>query len=159
MSAAENAAELAAQQLVLDLSFNSAHFVPETGAVTYENGTYVIQVGVTVVGSEAEDRSDRVDVELENDDGVQVAVSGLGDGATNSATGQMWYGGSAAMIEITALPVLYSGGSASSVGIGEFCGAEADRATEDPFKFTPTCKGTHPTQTGRTRNSPSRLQM
>ena len=136
------AAELAAQQLVLDLSFNSAHFDPETGAVTYENGTYVIQVGVTVVGSEAEDRSDRVDVELENDDGVLVAVSGLGDGATNSATGQMWYGGSAAMIEITARPVLYSGGSASSVGIGVFCGAEADRATEDPFKFTPTCKGT-----------------
>ena len=140
VSAAENAAELAAQQLVLSLSFNSAHYVPETRAVTYENGTYGIQVGVTVVGSEAEDRSDLLDVELENDDGVLVAVSGLGLGATNSATGQMWYGGPEAMIEITARPVLYSGGSASSVGIGVFCGAKAARVTEDPFTFTPTCK-------------------
>ena len=61
----------------------------------------------------------------------------------NSMTGQMWYGGPAAtMIEITALPVLYSGGSAASVVIGEFCGADADTDAEAPFVFTPSCKGT-----------------
>ena len=74
-------------------------------------------------------------------------MSGLGPGATNSATGQMWYGGPEAMIEITAWPVLYSGGSASSVGIGAFCGADAERDDAAPFVFTPTCKGTSNTNT------------
>ena len=89
-------------------------------------------------------------VEFDNDDGVQVAVSGLGLVRRTRATGQMWYGGPAAMIEITAVPVLYSGGSASSVGIGAFCGADADgrMGLMAPFEFTPTCKGTSNTDPG-----------
>ena len=83
-----------------------------------------------------------MELEFANDDGVHVAVNGLGAGAMNSNTGQMWYGGPAFMIEITALPVLYSGGSASSVGIGAFCGANPATDAEAPFVFTPTCKGT-----------------
>ena len=80
-------------------------------------------------------------VEFDNTDGVYVNLSGLGPGALNSGTGQRWYGGPAAMIEITAVPVMYSGGSSASVGIGEFCGDEAATAT-GPFVFTPECEGT-----------------
>ena len=86
--------------------------------------------------------SNNIPAEFANADGVHVATSGLGDGAMNPETGQIWYGGPSAMIEITAVPVLYSGGSAASVGIGAFCGASAATDAEAPFVFTPTCEGT-----------------
>ena len=149
---AADAAELAAQQVEFNLWFDSDEYDPETGAVTYSNGTHSIVAGVTVVGSEAESFSNREEVEFDNADGVYVAVNGLGAGATNSATGQIWYGGPASMIEITAVPVLYSGGSASSVGIGAFCGALAATDAEDPFAFTPSCKSTSNTNTDNAAN-------
>ncbi len=139
--------ELASQQVEFSLSFDS-HEYDETGVVTYSNGAHDIVMGLTVQGSTEEAFSNRMEVEFDNADGVHVAVSGLGPGATSSATGQIWYGGpAAAMIEITAVPVLYSGGSATSVGIGAFCGAEAATDAETPFVFTPECKGTSNTDT------------
>ena len=136
--------ERAAQQAVhpFTLSFNSAEYDAVTGEPTYMNGERTISAELMVVGSDEPITSGFHAHEFANDDGVQVAVSGLGAGALNSATGQMWYGGPAAKIEITAVPVLYSGGSVSSVGIGAFCGAEAATDAEAPFKFTPKCEGT-----------------
>ena len=143
---AADAAELAAQQVEFSLSFDSDEYDPETGAVTYSNGTRSIVAGVTVVGSEAESFSNRIEVEFDNDDGVYVAVNGLGAGATNSTTGQIWYGGPASVIEITAVPVLYSGGSAASLTLTDFCDAAASTASAAPFTFSPKCKGTSETE-------------
>ena len=128
------------------LSFNSAEYDAVTGEPTYLNGERTISAELMVAGSDEPITSGFHAREFANDDGVQVAVSGLGAGAMNSATGQMWYGGPAAMIEITAVPVLYSGGSVSSLGIGDFCGADAATDAEAPFVFTPTCKGTSVTE-------------
>ena len=97
------------------------------------------------MGSEAESFSNRIEVELDNDDGVYAAVNGLGAGATNSTTGQIWYGGPASVIEITAVPVLYSGGSAASLTLTDFCDAAASTASAAPFTFSPKCKGTSET--------------
>ena len=143
--------EQAQQQAVhsFDLSFNSAEYAV-TGEPTYMNGEHTISAVLMVAGAGGDERveSGIHDREFGNDDGVQVMVTGLGPGAMNSATGQMWYGGPAAMIEITALPVLYSGGSASSVGmLGGFCGASTATDAEAPFVFTPSCKGTSNTTT------------
>ena len=83
--------------------------------------------------------SNGIPVEFGNEDGVHVALSGLGAGAMNSQTGQVWYGGPAANLEITAVPVLYSGGSGASVTLLTFCGADAATDSAAPFAFTPNC--------------------
>ena len=109
--------------VVLSLSFNSDEYDPETGAVTYENGTHRIVAGVTVVGSEAEDYSQQWDVELENDDGYGVTAD-LGDNSAIGDDGRRWYGGpDNGTIDITALRVSYTGGSVTSVG-ANFCGED-----------------------------------
>ena len=139
---AEPAVEEPAAQVVhsFPLSFDSHDYDPSTGSTTYMNGDHEISLQLKVVGS-APIPSNTLEVDFNNDDGVYVTVSGLGEGALNSETGQRWYGGAAAAVKITALPVMYSGGSAASVGIGEFCGDEPAAAT-GPFVFTPECEGT-----------------
>ena len=124
------------------LSFNSAGYNVVTGEPTYMNGEHTISAALMVAGSDEPIGSGVHTVEFGNDDRVHVMVSGLGDGAMNPETGQIWYGGPSAMIEITAVPVLYSGGSAASVAIREFCGASAATDAEAPFVFTPKCKST-----------------
>ena len=139
---AEDAAELAAQQagVVFSLSFDSDEFDPETGAVTYSNGTHGIVAGVTVVGSEAEDYSQQWDVELENDDGY-VVMADLGDNSEIGDDGRRWYGGpSNGTIDITALLVSYSGGSVTSVS-ANFCGEDAtDSDGSDGYTFEFGCE-------------------
>ena len=139
---AEPAVEEPAAQVVhsFPLSFDSHDYDPSTGSTTYMNGDHEISLELKVVGS-APIPSNTLEVDFANDDGVYVTVSGLGSGALNSGTGQRWYGGAAAAVKMTAVPVMYSGGSAASVGIGEFCGDEPAAAT-GPFVFTPECKGT-----------------
>ena len=117
---------LAAQQAGVEfsLSFDSEDYDPETGAVTYPNGAHVILMGVTFVGSEAENESQPWDVDLENDDGYVVKAD-LGDNRARGDDGRQWYGGpDNGTIDITALPVSYSGGSVTSVS-ASFCGEDA----------------------------------
>ena len=44
------------------------------------------------------------------------------------------------------MPVLYSGGSAASLTLTDFCGADASTASAAPFTFSPKCKGTSETE-------------
>ena len=91
--------------------------------------------------------SNAITVDFDNDDAVHVSIGGLGGGAMNSRTGQIWYGGpAAAAIGITGLPVLYSGGSAASLTLTGFCGAAASTASAAPFTFSPKCSGTSETE-------------
>ena len=133
----------AAEQAVhsFTLSFNSNGYDPGTGAPDYMNGEHTVAAQLTIAGSAEPISSNIVPVEFNNDDGVFVTLDGLGAGAMKMVTGQVWYGGPAVEIAITAVPVMYSGGSAASVGIGAFCGDEAAAAT-GPFVFTPECEGT-----------------
>ena len=133
--------ELAAQQVVFSLSFDSDEY-DETGAVTYPNGAHNIVAGLTVQGSTEEAFSNRMEVEFKNSSFVAASVSGLGDGAMNSRTGQVWYGGPDASVEISALPVWYSSGAAvSSVTLLSFCGDDAATDSEAPFSFEVDCGG------------------
>ena len=135
--------EPAAQAIhAFTLSFDSDDYDLSTGSPTYMNGDHEISMQLKVAGS-APISSNALAVDFDNDDGVYVTVSGLGEGALNSETGQRWYGGPAAAVEITAVPVRYSGASTASVGIGAFCGDEdGSTATAAPFVFTPECEGT-----------------
>ena len=141
---AEPAVEEPAAQAIhaFTLSFDTDDYDSSTGSPAYMNGDHEISMQLKVAGS-APISSNALAVDFANDDGVYVTVSGLGAGALNSGTGQRWYGGPAAAVEITALPVMYSGGSTASVGIGAFCGDEdGSTATAAPFVLTPECKGT-----------------
>ena len=133
---------LAAQQgVIFSLSFNSAEYDPDTGEVKYPNGAHEIVAGVTVKGSE-EAYSNRMEVEFKNGSFVAASVSGLGDGARNSKTGQVWYGGPDVSVEISALAVSYSSGAAvSSVTLLQFCGDDAATDSEAPFSFPVDCDG------------------
>ena len=135
--------EPAAQAIhAFTLSFKSDDYDASTGTPAYMNGDHEISMQLKVAGS-MPIPSNALAVDFANDDGVYVTVSGLGPGALNSGTGQRWYGGPAAMIEITAVPVMYSGGSAAAVGIEAFCGDEdGATATAAPFVLTPECEGT-----------------
>ena len=133
----ESAAEQAVHSFIL--SFNSAGY-GDDGTPDHMNGEHTISAELQAGGETI--ASNNIPAEFSNADGVHVTVSGLGGGAMNSETGQMWYGGPSTMVEITAVPVLYSGGSAASVGIGAFCGADADTEDQAPFMFTPECEGT-----------------
>ena len=141
---AEPAVEEPAAQAIhsFTLSFDTDDYDSSTGSPAYMNGDHVISMQLKVAGSEPIP-SNALAVDFANDDGVYVTVSGLGSGALNSGTGQRWYGGPAAAVEITALPVMYSGGSTAAVGVGAFCGDEdGATATAAPFVLTPECKGT-----------------
>ena len=139
--------ERAAQQAVhpFFLSFNSAHYNTATGEPTYMNGEHTISAKLMVASSDEPIESGFHVREFGNGDAVHVTVSGLGEGAMHSGTGQRWYGGPEAALEMTAVPVLYSGGSAASVSVTllAFCGADAATETsETSFTFTPECDET-----------------
>ena len=143
---------LAAQEgVVFSLSFNSAEYDPDTGEVKYPNGAHEIVAGVTVQGSTEEAYSNRMEVEFKNSSVVVASVNGLGDGARNSSTGQVWHGGPDVSVEISALAVSYSSGAAvSSVTLLPFCDDDAATDTEAPFSFPVDCDGFQSESVGTT---------
>ena len=123
------------------LSFDSGEYDKATGAVTYPNGDHTISAELTVAGSENPVPSNNVSVEFDNDDFVRASVGGLGDGAMNEATGQVWHGGPDVTVEITAVPVVYSSGAVSSLTLLSFCGDDSATDSEAPFSFSVDCDG------------------
>ena len=142
----------AAEQAVhaFTLSFNTAAY-DDHGHPDYMNGEHTISAEVEIGVDMADGThghqtisSNVQTVEFDNDDAVHVSMSGLGDGALNTTTGQVWHGGPDAEIKITALPVLYSGGAAATaVTLSAFCGADAATDAEEPYEFTPKCAANH----------------
>ena len=123
------------------LSFNSAAY-DEHGDhvdVDYMNGEHSIQALLKIMGRDGALMSNVMLVEFDNDDKLMASMSGLGEGAANESTGQMWYGGPDASVEITALPVVYSEGGVSSVTLLAFCGDDAMTDSEAPFMFEVDC--------------------
>ena len=119
------------------------------GDATYVNGEYTISAELQIQGGMMADgmmghvtiSSNEVAVEFKNSDFIAASVSGLGEGAMNSSTGQIWYGGPDASVEISALPVLYSSGGVSSLTLLTFCAAAAATDSEAPFSFEVDCGG------------------
>ena len=145
----DNAAEQAGSHN-FTLSFDSGGY-DEHGDhvdVHYMNGEHTIsaelEIGVTMAdGTHGHETvsSNTVSVEFANDDGVHVMASPPGEGMMNTTTGHIWYGGpNAGAFEITALPVMFSGGSVESVTLLAFCGAKAITVNEAPYAFEPECK-------------------
>ena len=139
-----------AEQSVLDftLSFDSHDYDRESGAPVYMNGEHTIsaelEIGVTMAdGMHGHETisSNVVTVEFDNDDFIAASLGGIGDGTMNSNTGQIWYGGPNASVEISALPVLYSSGAVSSLTLLTFCGDDAATDSEAPFSFEVDCDG------------------
>ena len=152
MAADDDAAEQAVHAFTL--SFNTAAY-DDHGHPDYMNGEHTIsaelEIGVDMAdGTHGHQTisSNVQTVEFDNDDAVHVSMSGLGDGAMNSTTGQVWYGGPDAAIKITAVPVLYSGGAAATaVTLRAFCGADAATDAEAPYEFSPECGASHESPT------------
>ena len=143
----------AAEQAVhaFTLAFDSHDYDRDTGAATYVNGEHTISAELQIQGGMMADgmmghatiSSNEVAVEFKNSDFIAASVSGLGEGAMNSSTGQVWYGGPDASVEISALPVLYSSGGVSSLTLLTFCGDDAATDSEAPFSFEVDCGGWH----------------
>ena len=131
--------EPAAQAIhAFTLSFDSDAYDAVTGDVGYENGDYEISMQLKVAGSEPIS-SNVLTVDFNNDDGY-VVTADLGDNSERGDDGRQWYGGpSNGTIDITALPVSYSGGSITSVTV-DFCGKDVTDA-EAPFTASFDCKG------------------
>ena len=127
------------------MGFDSDGYADD-GTPDYMNGEHTIsaelEIGVTMAdgmhGHETVS-SNVVTVEFDNDDFIGVSIAGLGDGAMNEETGQIWYGGPGVMPEITAVPVSYSDGAIASLTLLSFCGADAATDSEAPFSFTVEC--------------------
>ena len=144
MTSPEEAAEQAVH--VFTLSFDSDGY-DDHGHPDYANGEHTIsaelEIGVTMAdGMHGHETisSNAINVEFKNSNFIATTISGLGDGAMNATTGRVWHGGpDASSIEISALPVLYSG-SVSSVTLNQFCGADSQTDSEAPFSFEITCK-------------------
>ena len=137
---AEPAMEEPAAQAIhsFTLSFDSDAHDAVTGDVGYENGDYDISMQLKVAGSEPIS-SNVLTVDFNNDDGYGVTAD-LGDNSEIGDDGRRWYGGpSNGTIDITALPVSYSGGSITSVTVN-FCGKAVTDA-EAPFTASFDCKG------------------
>ena len=101
-----------------ELSFNSAEYDDVTGDPTYMNGKHTISAVLMVAGAGSDERveSGIHDREFGNDDGY-IVTADLGDNSEIGDDGRRWYGGpDNGTIDITALPVSYSGGSVTSVG-------------------------------------------
>ena len=147
MTPPDEAAEQAPYNFTL--SFDSHDYDRESGAPTYMNGEHTIsaelEIGIDMAdGTHGHETvsSNAVTVEFANDDFIAASYGGLGDGAMNEETGQIWYGGPDAAVEITALPVLYSSGAVSSLTLLQFCGDDAATDSEAPFSFSLDCDET-----------------
>ena len=121
------------------LSFNSAEYNAVTGEPTYMNGEHTISAVLMVVGSDEPIGSGIHTVEFGNNDGY-VVTADLGDNRAIGDDGRQWYGGpDNGTIDITALPVSYSGGSVTSVS-ANFCKEDAtDSDGADGYTFEFEC--------------------
>ena len=144
-AAASPPAEQAAGNTIT-MSFNSAGY-DDYGHPDYLNGDHVIsaelEIGVDMAdGTRGHETisSNAITVEFDNTDFIGVSISGLGDGAMNPSSGQIWHGGPDVIPEITAMPVYYTGGSIPSLTLLSFCGADSQTDSEAPFSFTVECK-------------------
>ena len=135
--------ELAAQQLVFRLSFDSDEYDPERETpATYENGPHDIVAGVKVQGSTEEALSNRMEVEFDNEDGVHVTVTDRTHVPVIGQDGGYWYGGPGAGFNLTVVPVMYSGSTVPLVTLRKgFCGSDAASDNEAPYVLTPDCAG------------------
>ena len=122
------------------LSFNSAGYDAVTGEPTYMNGERTISAELMVAGKDEPYRSGAHAREFDNDDGY-VVTADLGENSAIGDDGRQWYGGPGnGTIDITALPVSYSGGSATSVS-ANFCGEDAtDSDGADGYTFEFECE-------------------
>ena len=149
----EDEAAEQAGALVFTLSFNSGEYDLATGATTFANGEHAILGEVIVSGSGGMERrmvaSNIITAEFDNTDGVHLDASAPGGSALDS-NGSVWYGGPGTTLDITAVPVVYSGGSADAVTMLGFCGADAESVEEAPFVFAPDCEDEGATSEGVT---------
>ena len=122
------------------LSFNSAGYDAVTGTPTYMNGERTISAELMVAGKDEPYRSGAQAREFDNDDGY-IVTADLGDNSAIGDDGRRWYGGpDNGTIDITALPVSYSGGSVTSVS-ANFCGEDAtDSDGSDGYTFEFECE-------------------
>ena len=122
------------------LSFNSAGYDAVTGEPTYMNGERTISAELMVAGKDEPYRSGAHAREFDNDDGY-VVTADLGDNSAIGDDGRQWYGGPGnGTIDITALPVSYTGGSATSVS-ANFCGKDlTDSDGADGYTFEFECE-------------------
>ena len=133
--------EREAQQAVhpFVLSFNSAEYNAE-GEPAYMNGERTISAELVVTSSDEPFGSLPREVEFDNDDGYVVTVD-LGENSDIGDDGRQWYGGPGnGTIDITALPVSYSGGSPTSVS-ANFCGEDVPGSDgSDGYTFEFKCE-------------------
>ena len=123
------------------LSFNSAGYNAVTGEPTYMNGEHTISAALMVAGSDEPVGTGVHTVEFENPATVHLALSGLGSGAMNASTGELWYGGPGADLTITAVPVKYTPGAVESVTLlAGICGSAIMTDSDAPYEFKPGCK-------------------
>ena len=119
------------------LSFNSAEYDAVTGEPTYMNGERTISAELMVAGKDEPYGSGAHAREFDNDDGY-IVTADLGDNSAIGDDGRQWYGGpDNGTIDITALPVSYTGASATSVS-ANFCGkdlTDSDGADGYTFEF------------------------
>ena len=123
------------------LAFNSAGYDAVTGEATYMNGERTISAELMVAGKDEPYRSGAHAREFDNDNGY-VVTADLGDNSAIGDDGRQWYGGPGnGTIDITALPVSYSGGSVTTVS-ANFCGKDAtDSDGADGYTFEFECEG------------------
>ena len=124
-----------------ELSFNAADYDLVTGEPAYMNGERTISAELMVASSDEPITSGFHAREFDNDDGYLV-MADLGDNSARSDDGRQWYGGpDNGTIDITALPVSYSGRSVTSVS-ANFCGEDAtDLDGADGYTFEFECEG------------------
>ena len=122
------------------LSFNSAEYDAVTGEPAYMNGERTISAELMVAGKDEPYRSGAHAREFDNDDGY-VVMADLGDNSEIGDDGRQWYGGpDNGTIDITALPVSYSGGSVTTVS-ANFCGKDlTDSDGADGYTFEFACE-------------------
>ncbi len=132
----------AAQAVVAHiLSFRSDAYNAVTGEPKYLNVEHTISGELMVAGRDEPIESFGRTVEFNNPANVHVALSGLGSGAMNASTGQLWYGGPGADLTITAVPVKYTPGAVESVTLlAGICGSAIMTDSDAPYEFKPGCK-------------------
>ena len=154
--AEDEAAEQAGFNFIL--SFDSGGYDEHGDHVDIDhlNGEHTIQaeleIGIDMADgthSHATVSSNAITVEFDNSDGVHL-VATAPSGSALDDDGNVWYGGPGTSLAITALPVLYSGGSASAVTMKTFCGDDAATDDEAPFEFAPDCEEEGETNEGVT---------
>ena len=126
----------AAEQVIqtITLSFNSALYDFVTGVVSYLNGNHIIAAALTVAGATTPIASNTIAVVFANADGYHV-TSDLGDNTAMDGAGLLWWGGPTnGTIDISVLPVNYSGMTTESVSVA-YCAAGAVTVGAAPLDF------------------------